>query len=130
MNPTQVARNGKHAPRRAQGHNRTTHKTRGNSPQLTRAINRIEAQAAMPFERWLRRVASSPVCAVVHRESADCFVIKLVDITGSLFLEEIPMKRTLYDALHAAVTARGVPLHQFILEAVEAECARQEGGAR
>ena len=114
----------------AQGRNhKRISEPRGNCPQLTRAINQIKARTVMPFEQWLHRVTSNPVCAVVHQENADCFVIKLVDISGRV-LVEIPVKRAFYNAIHAAVTTRGVAMHQFIMEAVEKHCLRVSGGAR
>ena len=92
-------------------------------------MDRIERQTGMPFEQWIRRVTSNPVCALVKQEHADCFVIKLVDITGRV-LVKIPVKRAFYEAIHSAVVSRGVPLHQFVLDAIEAECVRVNGGAR
>ena len=85
--------------------------------------------APVEFAAWARETAVWPVGALVEHESPDCVVIKLVNFTGRV-LESIPVTRALYDKVQTAITTQRVPLHQFILEAVEAKCARQKGGAR
>ena len=128
MQTQQVGRRSSSKSGRKQGRShKRIREPRGNCPQLTRTINQIEARSGLPFEQWIDRVTSNPVCALVKQEHADCFVINLVDITGRV-LVEIPVKREFYNAIHAAVTARGVALHQFIVEAVETYCAQVSGG--
>lgn len=105
------------------------HKPRGKQSNFARAVNRIERVSGVPFEQFLYYATVNPVCASVHQESADCMVIRLVDILGKV-LVTIPVKRAFYDAIHEAITKLGVPLHRFIMMAVESELARVKGGAR